>query len=87
MVWLQERLRADCECPLYKVNAFPDLRGKIINIKKNKMKKMGAGQSEVSCSFLGRGRGERPLSMDCGRNWKGVVETSHRKEKCICIEL
>lgn len=25
---------ADCECSLYKVNAFPDLRGKIINIKK-----------------------------------------------------
>ena len=48
---------------------------------------MGAGQSEVSCSFLGRGRGGRPLSMDCGRNWEGVVEASHRKEKCICIEL
>ena len=48
---------------------------------------MGAGQSEVSCSFWGRGRGGRPLSMDCGKNWKGVVEASHRKEKCICIEL
>lgn len=48
---------------------------------------MGAGQSEVSCSFFGRGRGEHPLSMDRGRNWEGVVEASHRKEKCICIEL
>ena len=47
MVWLQERLRADCECPLYKANVFPDLTGKIINIKKNKMKRWEQGREDV----------------------------------------
>ena len=28
-----------------------------------------------------------PLSMYCGRNLEGVVETSHRKEKSMCIEM
>ena len=51
MVWLQERLRADCECPLYKANVFPDLTGKIINIKKNKMKRWEQGRARCPAPF------------------------------------